>query len=102
MTEEDKKKTGDIEKLKNEEERSKFKGNFEGKATNLETPSGNSNEHSIHLKKCIQTTAEETIGYKESKNVKKSWVTGKCWRKWKKEENGRISTQKKPKETTGN
>ena len=92
-TEEDKSKTGDKEiwhgKLKNEEERRKFHGNFEEKATNLETPSGNSNEHWIHLKRCIQTTAEETIGYKESKGVKKPWVTGKMLgkvekrRKWK-------------------
>ena len=76
-------------KLKNEVERRKFQGNFEEKATNLETPSGNSNEHWIHLKRCMQTTAEETIEYKESKNVKKPWVTGKMLeemeerRKWK-------------------
>ena len=41
----------DMKKLKNEEKRRKFKGNFEVKATNLETPSGNSNEHWNHLKK---------------------------------------------------
>ena len=52
----------DMEKLKNEGERRKFQRNFEEKATNLETLSGNSNEHWIHLKRCIQTTAEETIG----------------------------------------
>ena len=71
----------DMEKLKNEEERRKFQRNFEEKATNLETPSGNSNEHWIHLKRCIHTTAEETIGYKESKNVKEPWVTGKMLEK---------------------
>ena len=37
----------------------------------------------------MQTTAEETIGYQESKNIKKTWVTGKMVekmekrRKWK-------------------
>ena len=71
----------DTGKLKNEDEGRKFQGNFEEKATNLETPSGNSNEHRIHLKRCIQITAEETIGYKESKNVKKPWVTGKMLEK---------------------
>ena len=51
-----------MEKLKNEEERKKFQGNFEEKATNLETLSRNSNEYWILLKRCIHTTAEETIG----------------------------------------
>ena len=46
----------DMETLKNEEERRKFQGKFEEKATNLETPFGNSNEYWIHLKRCIQNT----------------------------------------------
>ena len=78
-----------MEELKNEKERRKFQGNFHEKATNLETPSGNSNEQWIHLKRCIQTSAEQTIEYKERKNVKKPCVTGKMLekmeerRKWK-------------------
>ena len=78
-----------MEKFKYEEERRKFLRNFQEKATNLETLCGNSNEHWIHLKRCIQTSAQETIGYKEIKNVKKHWVTGKMLekmeerRKWK-------------------
>ena len=146
----------------------KFQEKYQEKATNLENPSVNSIEHRTNLKHCVQTTAEEIIGYKENKNIKKPWVTGKmlekmeertkwkninteevkgnyrklnnelrretnkakeewteqkceeieelerkgmlrilwsqgkCWRRWKKEENGRISTQKKPKETTEN
>ena len=58
----------------------------------------------INLTSCIQTTAEETIGYKESKNIvlRNLMSQEKSWRRWKKEGNGRISTQKKPKETTGN
>ena len=35
----------DMEYLKNGEERRKFQGNFEEKATNLQTPFRNSNEH---------------------------------------------------------
>ena len=58
----------DMEKLKMKRKRENAKE--QEKATNLETPSGNSNEHRIHLKSCIQTTAEETIGYKESRNIK--------------------------------
>ena len=84
-----------MEKFKYEEERRKFLRNFQERATNLDTTSGNSNENWINLKSCIQTTAEETIGYKKSKNSKKPWVTGKMWEK---EGNGRILTQKKPKE----
>ena len=89
-----------MEKLKNEEERRKFQGNFEENSTNLETPSSSSNEHWILLKSCIETTADETTGYKDSKNIKKPWVTGKILEKM--EGNGRLSTQKKPKETTEN
>ena len=70
----------DMDKLKNEERKRKLQGNFQGKPTNLETPSGNSNEYWIHLKSCIQTNAEDTIGYKESNNIKKPWVTGKMFK----------------------
>ena len=60
----------DMEKLKNEEERRKLQANFKEKTTNLETHLAIAMNSGIHLKSCIQTTAEGTIGYKESKNIK--------------------------------
>ena len=64
------------------------KGNFQEKPTKSRTPCRNSNEQWIHLKSCLQTTEEETIGIKESKNIKNLWITGKMLEKM--EESGRI------------
>ncbi|KAJ4427007.1 hypothetical protein ANN_26806 [Periplaneta americana] len=77
-----------MEKLKNEKERRKFEANFQEKVATLKSTPENS-EYWNHLKSCIQTAAEETIGYTESERIKKPWVTGKMLekmeerRKWK-------------------
>ncbi|KAJ4429250.1 hypothetical protein ANN_26253 [Periplaneta americana] len=60
-----------IEKLKNEEEIRKFEASFQKKAVTFEFTPENSNEWWTHLKSCIQTTAKETIGYREGVRIKK-------------------------------